>query len=62
MSKKEKCCICEAEISGWGHNPQPIKDENGQDFKPGEDSCCLDCNYSVVIPERIKNITSRRYN
>jgi len=59
---KDKCCICDAEIVGFGHNPQPIKNKDGQDFKPGEDNCCLDCNNTVVIPERIKHINSRRYN
>ena len=62
MSKKEKCCICEAEIIGWGHNPQPIKDKNGEDFKPGEDNCCFDCNNAIVVPERVKNMIDRRYH
>lgn len=62
MSKKDKCCICEAEIVGFGHNPRPIKNKDGQEFETGKDSCCIDCNYTVVIPERIKIIRERRYN
>ena len=47
-----ECCICKKEIlpdfNGWGlgHNAEPIK----------EGRCCSNCNFSIVIPERIKNI------
>lgn len=44
---KKVCCICGKKIEGWGHNPWPIKDS-------GE--CCSECNYTKVLPERIKNL------
>ena len=45
-----KCCLCgkeiEVKISGWdmGNNAQPLM--NGR--------CCDECNYTKVIPERLK--------
>ena len=42
----DNCCICNNEIPDeWGHNPAPVKDAG---------RCCDTCNYTVVIPERIK--------
>lgn len=43
--KKEKCCICGKEIKGWGNNPYPVREEG---------RCCRYCNFTVVIPERIR--------
>lgn len=43
--KKEKCCICGKEIEAWGNNPYPVRTE-GQ--------CCRHCNYTVVLPERVR--------
>ena len=49
MKQEEKpCIICGGEIGeGWGNNPEPIKDYN-------EGRCCDTCNFTVVIPERIR--------
>ena len=48
--KKQKCSICRGEIypepiSGWdkGHNAEPIN----------EGRCCVVCNDTVVLPQRI---------
>jgi len=41
-----KCVICGKEIKDkFGHNPYPIAMEG---------RCCSDCNYSLVIPARLK--------
>lgn len=43
---EDYCVICNEEIlDEWGHNPAPVK-EKGR--------CCDTCNFTVVIPERIK--------
>lgn len=46
-----KCCICEEEIpvepeTGWksGNNAEPVK----------KGRCCNECNWSRVIPARLK--------
>lgn len=41
---KPKCCICGKDISGHTFNANPVWD--------GE--CCEECNWKVVIPERIR--------
>ena len=41
----KKCVICKKEIEGFGHNPDPVK-------KKGR--CCDKCNFTVVLPSRIK--------
>lgn len=50
--KKEKCCICGKEIKGWGNNPYPVKTE-------GE--YCRECNFSVVLPERVRLSKQEQY-
>lgn len=48
MNEKNKtCCICNQPITGWGNNPWPVA-------KDGE--CCEHCNYTVVIPARLKKM------
>ena len=50
LMKKDKdpCVICGGEIADdWGHNPEPVKEYN-------EGKCCDTCNFTVVIPERIR--------
>ena len=43
---EDNCVICKEEIlDEWGHNPDPVK-EDGR--------CCDICNFTVVIPERLK--------
>ena len=45
--KVTKCCFCGKEIRGYGNNPWPVSSD-------GE--CCDDCNWSLVIPARLKGI------
>jgi len=59
------CCICSKEFDEFekvefagqewvaytGHNPSPVKEEG---------RCCSDCNYEVVIPERMKRIYNQQ--
>lgn len=45
MDEKEKCCICGKEINGMGNNPYPVRTEGW---------CCRYCNYTVVLPERVR--------
>ena len=40
------CVICKKKIIGYGHNAEPIKS--------GE--CCDECNYSVVLQERLRRL------
>lgn len=37
-------CLCGRLCSGWGNNPDPLKDEG---------RCCDQCNTEKVIPARI---------
>lgn len=50
--KKEICCICGKTIEGYGNNPYPVREE-GQ--------CCRYCNYTVVLPERIRLSKQREH-
>jgi hypothetical protein len=56
-----KCCICGKDIqpdaNGWmlGHNPSPLY--NGEN-----DRCCDTCNWSIVIPERLHQISRQDHN
>jgi len=43
-----KCCICGKEERGYGNNPDPVDSH--------EKKCCDDCNDTVVIPARIKQL------
>ena len=52
---KHVCCICGKEFIGWGNNPDPVTDENGNLF-PDEARCCDDCNNNVVIPTRLAEL------
>jgi len=57
------CCICGEGFTGYGNNPDPvigtfdlhtgeeIRDSNGDLLQ-----CCNACNYSEVIPARIKQL------
>lgn len=49
------CCICGKVFTGWGNNPDPVKDENGNLF-PEDARCCDECNNNVVIPTRLIEI------
>lgn len=39
-----KCCLCNEEFEGHGHNPMPLYNNK---------RCCTACNISKVIPVRI---------
>lgn len=43
-----KCSLCGKEETGYGHNPEPLK-EYGE-------RCCDECNSNLVIPARIKEL------
>jgi len=44
---KYTCCICHKKFTGYGNDPQPVK-QTGR--------CCDHCNQTVVIPARIKEL------
>jgi len=46
VEEKFECCICGKESVGFGNNPWPVQDE-GQ--------CCNACNWTIVIPARMKH-------
>lgn len=46
------CCICGKVFEGWGNNPDPVTDENGNLF-PEDARCCDECNGKYVIPARL---------
>lgn len=46
------CCICGAPVTDeFGHNPDPIESKG---------RCCNSCNYNLVIPARLKELTNGR--
>ena len=45
-----KCCICGKDYTHWGNNALPIKDGR----------CCDECNNTVVIEARIKNLQQNK--
>ncbi len=49
------CCLCRDIFEGWGSNPDPIKDSDGEWFAE-EEECCDDCNSTKVIPARFKEL------
>ena len=52
--KKNLCTFCEEEIIGWGNNPQPYIHQ-GKKLSV-KDSCCDDCNETIVRQSRtLKN-------
>ena len=44
------CSICKFPFTGFGNNPQPVKDLKVSD------SCCDECNDTVVIPLRFRTL------
>jgi|TARA_R110000824_G_scaffold13717_5_gene59298 hypothetical protein len=54
----KSCSICNEEIYGWGHNPQPVILE-GKKLNV-EDDCCSECNDNVVIPARLTTPNNRK--
>jgi len=55
MEEKKICCICGKPFTGWGNNPDPVTDENGNLY-PEDARCCDECNSEIVIPTRILEI------
>ena len=49
------CCICEDIFEGWGNNPDPVKNTDGEYFDE-EEECCDNCNSMRVIPARMKEM------
>ena len=47
-NKPVKCCLCGKEITGYGHNAQPVKCG----------VCCDSCNENIVIPNRVLQMIS----
>ena len=47
--KKNRCSICGEEYLGFGNNARPVNSKR----------CCDDCNTTVVIPSRIKELVKR---
>jgi hypothetical protein len=41
------CCLCDLEIEGHGHNPDPVSREK-------DARCCDVCNATVVLPMRLQ--------
>ena len=55
---KKLCNICKEPVYGWGHN-------TNQDIHQGKklrvtDSCCDDCNETIVRQSRLKPKNSRK--
>ncbi len=47
QNRNLRCCICQKKFVGFGHNPDPVNTRIGA-------RCCNDCNYTYVIPERMR--------
>ena len=55
----KKCCICGRQLEGFGNNPDGAmwRNEEGTIVAPEfskEDRCCDFCNFTKVIPARLK--------
>lgn len=49
------CSICGKKFTGYGNDPWPVKDKNGN-VLPGTARCCDACNLGVVVPLRISQL------
>lgn len=47
---KKICCICGKAFNGDGNNPEPVMPLETEN---GENRCCNDCDWYVVLPARI---------
>ena len=47
-----QCVICNDYFTGWGNNPDPVKNYG---------DCCNACNTNVVIPERLRSIINHNH-
>lgn len=50
-----KCIICGKTFQGYGNDPWPVVIE--EDCEEDEVLCCDECNWKVVIPKRVSNLT-----
>lgn len=50
IQSKKICCLCNKEFTGWGNNPEPLKEE-------GE--CCSVCDQTKVIPARLSELQKK---
>lgn len=51
IADKSKCCLCPGKYTEWGHNPAPLKHDEGA-------KCCDTCNLHKVLPARVSLIQS----
>jgi hypothetical protein len=49
------CCLCDDVFEGYGNNPDPVTDLEGRPYDD-EDECCDNCNSTVVVPTRMKEM------
>jgi len=49
------CCLCDDVFEGYGNNPDPVKNTEGEDFDT-EEECCDRCNSTKVMPARFKEM------
>jgi len=49
--REYKCIFCNLEFQGHGNNPNPVE-------KRGR--CCNNCNATIVIPARIKDMEEKK--
>jgi len=47
---ERNCNICKENYIGYGNNAQPVSDGR----------CCDKCNFSIVIPARLKSILEQK--
>ena len=53
MTENPVCCFCGRICENkWGNNPWPLGGP--------KDRCCDECDWTVVIPERMKRLRERR--
>ena len=50
-----RCCLCTDFFEGWGNNPDPVRDTEGEYFNEDEE-CCNECNTNKVMPARFKEM------
>lgn len=53
MENQKKCSICGKMFTGWGNNTWPV-------MTGDNDTCCDECNDTVVIPARIEKLFKGR--
>lgn len=52
MDKEAKtCCLCGVTYNGWGNNAWPLDNEG---------RCCDQCNFTKVVPARLRNMKQNK--